>query len=285
MITDETMTPSVGEDDMAAYFHDTLQPWIRSNIFILLFFAFCVAFIVAALVEESFKHFIVKYTTFTGPLLSPMSTLIYLVAGAVGFSTSESIGYIFSNSTSSEAQENGLSIFEGELLVLLLRAITPVHAICAGYQAFQLNKNIFDRQSLSLFQVLLPAIVLHGLFDFLLFAMGILQIAFYDPFSENFYESGAYIDIVSFIVAFGISLGSAIYLYRMTRSSMNDTAVWTRVSYTTNELDVAVDDVELTLRSTNPDHDTEFGLDNSDNEIEDTRRNINPNSFRSHNII
>ena len=172
-----------------------------------------------------------------------------------------------------------------ELLVLLLRAITPVHAICAGYQAFQLNKNIFDRQSLSLFQVLLPAIVLHGLFDFLLFAMGILQIAFYDPFSENFYESGAYIDIVSFIVAFGISLGSAIYLYRMTRSSMNDTAVWTRVSYTTNELDVAVDDVELTLRSTNPDHDTEFGLDNSDNEIEDTRRNINPNSFRSHNII
>ena len=113
--------------------------------------------------------------------------------------------------------------------------------------------------------------------------MGILQIAFYDPFSENFYESGAYIDIVSFIVAFGISLGSAIYLYRMTRSSMNDTAVWTRVSYTTNELDVAVDDVELTLRSTNPDHDTEFGLANSDDEGEENigRSATTTNAFRN----
>merc|ERR1712146_147410 len=111
---------------------------------------------------------------------------------------------------------------------------------------------------------------------------GIFQIAYYDPFSDNFYKSGAYMDIVSLVVAFGLSLGSAIYLYRITCSSTNDTAIWTRVSYTTNDLDVTGDDVELTLTGTNPDHDTEFALDNSDDEIEEaTLKNTTPNSFRN----
>jgi len=54
---------------------------LQKNIFWVLLLLFLNAYVVAAGVEETMKHFVVRCCPFPTPLKDPQSVLIYLVAG------------------------------------------------------------------------------------------------------------------------------------------------------------------------------------------------------------
>lgn len=88
--------------------------------------------------------------------------------------------YVFGLGTGT--QSSGMSMFMGELTVLTLRALMPVHVICASLQALNWVKDeetyTLTQTRMSTIRLLLPAIVLHGLFDFMLMTMGVLVFAY-----------------------------------------------------------------------------------------------------------
>lgn len=69
-----------------------------------------------------------------------MISSVYLMAGALGFATYENISYVYSSGTSAIP---GTSSFVGELTVLLVRILMPIHVICSVLQATNLSKVIF----------------------------------------------------------------------------------------------------------------------------------------------
>lgn len=68
---------------------------MRKNFFIVILALFVMAFVIAAGVEETMKHFAVRCCRFPAPLKDPKSALIYLMTAALGFATSENIEYVF----------------------------------------------------------------------------------------------------------------------------------------------------------------------------------------------
>jgi hypothetical protein len=68
---------------------------MRKNFFIIILAMFVMAFVIAAGVEETMKHFAVRCCRFPAPLKDPKSALIYLMTAALGFATSENIEYVF----------------------------------------------------------------------------------------------------------------------------------------------------------------------------------------------
>jgi Cys-rich protein (TIGR01571 family) len=110
---------------------------IRKNILLLMFVLFMFAFVVAAGVEETMKHFTVRCCRFPAPLKDPHAILVYLMAGALGFATAENIEYVFGTKTS---PIHGTSVFVGELFVLFLRICMPIHLICSVLQAANLSR-------------------------------------------------------------------------------------------------------------------------------------------------
>jgi hypothetical protein len=68
---------------------------MRKNFFIVILALLVMAFVIAAGVEETMKHFAVRCCRFPAPLRDPKSALIYLMTAALGFATSENIEYVF----------------------------------------------------------------------------------------------------------------------------------------------------------------------------------------------
>ena len=68
---------------------------MRKNFFLVIIALFVMAFVIAAGVEETMKHFAVRCCRFPAPLQDPKSALIYLMTAALGFATSENIEYVF----------------------------------------------------------------------------------------------------------------------------------------------------------------------------------------------
>lgn len=62
------------------------------------------------------------------------------MSGALGFATKENIQYVFGAMTPDSTAIPNTSIFLGELLVLFLRILMPVHLICSVMQATNLSK-------------------------------------------------------------------------------------------------------------------------------------------------
>jgi RsiW-degrading membrane proteinase PrsW (M82 family) len=89
-----------------------------------------------------------------------------MLSAALGFATLENISYVM--------QTKG--DINDQLLVLFVRWLCPVHVICAVIQAVNLSKAALRMEKLSLFRVLLPAILVHGSFDFTLFLTDVLAI-------------------------------------------------------------------------------------------------------------
>lgn len=163
---------------------------------------FIMAFVIAAGVEETMKHFTVRCCRFPAPLKDPQSIMVYLMAGALGFATSENVEYVF-GTTSSPIP--GTSIFVGELFVLLIRVLMPIHVICSVLQATNLSKVLMGQSQMGLIEILLPAIALHGSFDFILFLMGAIQAAFE-------IESIAF-EVFSYILPVLITIGGVYWAY------------------------------------------------------------------------
>ena len=174
---------------------------MRDNFGWILVGLFLMSFVVAAGVEETMKHFVVRCCVFPAPLRNPNAILVYLMAGALGFATSENIEYVF-GTTSSPIP--GTSVFVGELVILLVRVLMPVHVICSVLQAVNLSK-VNNDEPMSLFRLLLPAVLLHGSFDFSLFVLSAVEFAYaVDDLS---------LEIASMVLALAISVSGALYAY------------------------------------------------------------------------
>lgn len=80
-----------GTDDSSALTPELM----RKNFYIIVVALLVMAFVIAAGVEETMKHFAVRCCRFPAPLKDPKSVLVYLMTAALGFATSENIEYVF----------------------------------------------------------------------------------------------------------------------------------------------------------------------------------------------
>ena len=125
---------------------------------------------IAAGVEETMKYFAVKCCRQFRPLRSPHAVLVCLMAAALGFATSENIEYVFGSPVGTSQSRD--AVFLGEITTLVARLLMPVHVICSVLQAANFSRVVLNMKYMSTPLVLLPAIVLHGSFDFYLFVIG-----------------------------------------------------------------------------------------------------------------
>lgn len=62
-----------------------------------------------------------------------------------------------------------------ELEILLMRSCFPVHQICAAIQSIGICRRDVEKDGTQLGQAVLPAVLLHGTFDFALMLAGVLH--------------------------------------------------------------------------------------------------------------
>uniref|UniRef100_A0A7S3KYA1 Uncharacterized protein n=1 Tax=Amphora coffeiformis TaxID=265554 RepID=A0A7S3KYA1_9STRA len=151
-----------------------LQSFAKRHIFTFVLFSAFNAFVVASLTEETAKYFsfwMVEHPDYDlqrqreqSLHTTAASITCGMVAVACGFACCENFLYIFGE---------GLSL-SGELQVLLMRSCFPVHPICAAIQSIGICKRDVEHDGTKLGQALLPAVLLHGLFDFWLMVLGVL---------------------------------------------------------------------------------------------------------------
>lgn len=178
---------------------------VRASLGLLLLLCFCLSFLVAASVEETMKHFIVRCCQYTQAPKNQYTILIYMISGALGFATAENIGYVFGYSAKNPF--HGTSRFATELIILGLRVLMPVHVICAGIQAINTSKRDLEARNMKLWHILFPAIAFHGSFDFVTLMFGVLGYAFS---VDNFVY-----DIASFFLSFCVVVLGAYYLFKI----------------------------------------------------------------------
>ena len=88
-----------------------------------------------------------------------------MIATAVGFSCSENLVYVFSQGS-----------IAGEIIVLFMRSLMPVHSICAAIQSIGVvRRDVELDRDYQIGWALLPAILLHGFFDFALYTIAFVQ--------------------------------------------------------------------------------------------------------------
>ena len=158
--------------------------------------AFVFSFIVAAFVEELMKY-MTYWMTEVPDLLKLQdlglqqhgdptndeckirragATTIAMVAVATGFAWSENIGYIRNISSNPTGIGVGTSVWMNELTLLVFRSIMPVHELCAAIQSIGIvRRDIEDDRTWKLGRGLFPAIMLHGMYDFVAIFGGVLQ--------------------------------------------------------------------------------------------------------------
>ncbi len=126
--------------------------------FSVVFFVGFEAFIVAGLVEEFVKLYIVKKSVYRNRNFDEiMDGIIYTITASLGFACLENIMYVIGSN----------------LAVAVIRGITavPMHAIMSGIMGFYIGKAKFSSsvQEKSLIKKgLMIAVILHGTYDFLL---------------------------------------------------------------------------------------------------------------------
>lgn len=178
-----------GDDDRIGSGDDETGAEQRFPIWALLIMAFLNAFAVAALVEEVSKYF--GYWMVEHPDLAlpsdfegddtgtaeeqntnrtashrTMKSLgagitVAMVTTAVGFACCENFVYVFVYSRTANAAN--------ELITLVARSIFPVHPLAAAIQSIGVCQRDVEKDSSTKFgNILLPALLLHGFFDFAL---------------------------------------------------------------------------------------------------------------------
>lgn len=120
------------------------------------------AFIVAALVEECAKFAVVRLFIERHPDFDEVADgLVYTMATSLGFALLENAFYI-----------------TGPTFTLILRGITavPLHAACGGLMGFFVGRGHFANSRVS-FYGLASAVMLHGIYDALLFTGSLWSLA------------------------------------------------------------------------------------------------------------
>jgi DNA-binding beta-propeller fold protein YncE/RsiW-degrading membrane proteinase PrsW (M82 family) len=121
----------------------------------LLLFALVQAFVGAAILQESFKFFVLTaFSCQRRRMAEPFDGVIYGVVASLGFATLENIAYVS----------------EGDLLGAAIRALTsvPMHAALGAIMGYYIAQGVFnpDRRGRFLGLAWLLPVVLHGLYDF-----------------------------------------------------------------------------------------------------------------------
>ena len=143
---------------------ESLLTGVLVNVFAegTLLYNLCAGFVVAALVEESFKFFFLYKFTFRSPAFNyRFDGVVYAVFGSMGFAILENILYVF---------QGGLGVAVTRALLAL-----PLHAACGVYMGIaygqQKVNSLYRPASLSgLARACLPVpILIHGFYDFCAF--------------------------------------------------------------------------------------------------------------------
>ena len=127
------------------------------------------AFIVAALIEESIKLLIVKWFAYNHVHFDEvMDGIVYTIMASLGFACLENIIYVIG----------------GGFTIALVRAITaiPMHAVASGMMGYYIGKAKFSDNKTAERSLILKglwyAVLIHGIYDFLLFASPRIGIIF-----------------------------------------------------------------------------------------------------------
>eukprot|EP00543_Licmophora_paradoxa_P004955 CAMPEP_0202442016 /NCGR_PEP_ID=MMETSP1360-20130828/1516_1 /ASSEMBLY_ACC=CAM_ASM_000848 /TAXON_ID=515479 /ORGANISM="Licmophora paradoxa, Strain CCMP2313" /LENGTH=376 /DNA_ID=CAMNT_0049057253 /DNA_START=716 /DNA_END=1846 /DNA_ORIENTATION=- len=152
--------------------------------------SFFMAFVVAALVEEIWKYFgfymlqtpdlmdqnkiILENnnnisTSNLNHVIQGSNITIAMVTVAIGFACAENLEYVF-----------GTKSVKTELFTLMIRAILPVHPLCAAIQSVGVVKRDIEGRNVNTSRfgtgrILFPAILLHGMFDFIAMFVGFVE--------------------------------------------------------------------------------------------------------------
>jgi protease PrsW len=141
----------------------TIPVAIIEGIFGLFVSGLVIAVVVAPIVEEYGKYFVVRHTVYNSiEFNEPVDGIVYAAAAALGFATLENVIYVFSSETVLDAIGTGL-----------VRAVlsVPGHALFSIMWGYALGRARFlpPAQRPGVIAVgLIMAMVLHGLFNFLL---------------------------------------------------------------------------------------------------------------------
>lgn len=169
-----------GPDDPNDSLHN-LQTFAKKHLMTFITFTAFQAFVVAGMSEEFSKYFcfwMVEHPDYPderdddghaaaekGVHATAAAITCGMVATATGFACAENFLYIFGE---------GLSV-SGEIEVLLLRSCFPVHPICAAIQSIGICRRDVEKDGTQLGQAVLPAILLHGTFDFAIMVSAVLD--------------------------------------------------------------------------------------------------------------
>lgn len=122
------------------------------------------AFIITALVEEYAKYMTVRISVWKRPEFDEVTDgIVYTIAASLGFAMLENLFYSF-----------------GSTFIVILRGVTavPLHAIASGVMGYYLGLAKIQHRN-TIVPGLLFAVLIHGVYDFLLFtetALGLLII-------------------------------------------------------------------------------------------------------------
>jgi RsiW-degrading membrane proteinase PrsW (M82 family) len=119
------------------------------------------AFIVAAFIEELIKLLIVKWFAYNHVHFDEvMDGIVYTIMASLGFACLENIIYVI----------------DGGFTIAFVRAITavPMHAVASGMMGYYIGKAKFSKNKTEenslISKGLWYAVLIHGIYDFLLFA-------------------------------------------------------------------------------------------------------------------
>jgi RsiW-degrading membrane proteinase PrsW (M82 family) len=77
-----------------------------------------------------------------------------LFHSALGFATAENVEYVFGvAATAGGGKNNPVNLFVGELIVLGMRILLPIHFICAILQAANLSQVVMGTSQMNLISV------------------------------------------------------------------------------------------------------------------------------------
>jgi protease PrsW len=175
--------------------------------------AVAISFVLAALVEESFKFGVLRlYSARHSAFDEPFDGIVYGIAASLGFALVENIMYVFGS-----MYEGG---FAGGFVIAIVRSIfaVPMHASCGVIMGACIGLSRFGRGSHWTFIGIILAIGIHGTYDTFLFSMEVPEVA----------ENGLLIGLLFLGVIFTtlLSVGiSALIISRFRRGQIQEVAM------------------------------------------------------------
>lgn len=137
---------------------------------------------------------------------------VAMVATAVGFACCENLVYIF---------VYGGSTLDVQVVILLARSIFPVHPIAAALQSLRVCQRELEKtEKISLGRVVMPGLIFHGLYDFVLMWIDFLasrKANYFDQDDDSIVDPDGESNWLSFILSIVVMIGAFCYYWRESR--------------------------------------------------------------------